>query len=86
MRNMKKVLSFLLVLMFMFSLIGCSSTSENTTSTLSQQQVGTNKTITKEVSKEKKNTISISNANKAVNGTLKVHYINVGQGDSILIQ
>ena len=86
MRNMKRGLSFLLVLMFMFSLIGCSSTSQNTTSTVSPQQVGTNKAITKEVSKEKKNTISIGNDIKVVDGTLKVHYINVGQGDSILIQ
>lgn len=86
MKNMKKGLSFLLGLMFMLSLIGCSSTSENTTPTVSTQQVGTNKTLTKEVSKEKKNTISISNDNKVVNGTLKVHYINVGQGDSILVQ
>ncbi|APC39658.1 hypothetical protein [Clostridium estertheticum] len=86
MKNMKKCLSFLLILMFTFSLIGCSSASQNITSTVSTQQVGTKKTITKEVPKENKNTISIGNDNKTVNGTLKVHYINGGQGDSILIQ
>lgn len=38
MKNIKKHLSLLLILMVIFSLIGCSSTSENTTPTVSQKR------------------------------------------------
>ncbi len=103
MRNMKKNLSFVLGLMLIFSLTGCSSASENTTPkvaiqqeqknttpTVSPQQTEANKTVPKEVEpkevpKQKENTASVSN-NKAVTGELKVHFIDVGQADSILVQ
>lgn len=87
MKNKKKCLSFLLVLMFMLSLIGCSSTSENTDPIVSPKKSEVvNKTITKEVPTQKENTTAVSKAKKTVNGTLKVSYIDVGQADSILIQ
>ncbi|HEY8889349.1 MAG TPA: MBL fold metallo-hydrolase [Clostridium sp.] len=86
MKNMKKFLSFILVLMVMFSLIACSSTSKNTTPTESTLKTETNKTITKEVPAQKENITSVSNGKKTVTGTLKVSYMDVGQADSILIQ
>ena len=86
MKNMKSYLSFLLGLMIIFSLTGCSSTSENTTTTFSPQEVEVNKNTTKEVPQPKKNATSVENDKNAVNGNLKVHYIDVGQADSILIQ
>jgi len=83
---MKKYLSFLLGLMLIFSLTGCSSVTENTTPTTSTQQIEINKTITKETPQQNKSTTSVNNDKKTVNGTLKVSYIDVGQADSILIQ
>ncbi|MEK6266580.1 MAG: MBL fold metallo-hydrolase [Clostridium sp.] len=97
MENIKKHLGFLLGLMLMFSLIGCSSTSENTVPTfaiqeeqkniiptVTTQQVDETKNITIEASKQKE--ITDSNDNKAITGQLKVHFIDVGQADSILVQ
>ena len=83
--NAKKALSFLLGLILIFSLIGCSSTATTPTTTSPQKTV-VNNTITKEVPKQKENTTSVSKDKKAVTGTLKVSYIDVGQADSILIQ
>lgn len=96
---MKKFISFLLGLMLIFSLTGCSSTAEksttteaaqqeqkNTTPTVSAQQVDANKTTTKEVSTQKEDTEPTSNDKKAVTGQLNVHFIDVGQADSILVQ
>ncbi|MBU3198510.1 MBL fold metallo-hydrolase [Clostridium estertheticum] len=70
----------------MFSLIGCSSTSENTTQTVSPKKSETTNTITKEVTVKKENTATVSRVKNTVTGTLKVSYIDVGQADSILIQ
>ena len=85
--NMKKYLSFLLGLMLMFSLIGCSSTPENTTPTVVPSQVETNETINKEVpTVEEKNKIPNNEVKENISGNLKVNFIDVGQADSILIQ
>lgn len=85
--------------MLIFSLTGCSSTAEkptttdtvqqeqkNATPTVSAPQVDANKTTTKEVSTQKESTETTSKDKKAVTGNLKVHFIDVGQADSILIQ
>ena len=66
MKNMKKNLTYLLILMLVFSLTGCSSISEKTTTTVLSSKVESKQNITK--------------------GDLKVHFINVGQADSILIE
>lgn len=86
MKNLKNYLSFILGLILTLSLTGCSSTTENTTPTVAPQQIEVNRTITKEVPKEKENKIPVSNDKKVVNGKLKVHFIDVGQADSILVQ
>jgi competence protein ComEC len=81
----------------MFSLVGCSSTPKKTppavttqqarnAPTVSSQQVEEDKTITKEAPKLEKDTTSVSNDKQTVIGKLKVHYIDVGQADSILVQ
>jgi competence protein ComEC len=66
MKNMKNNLTYLLILMLIFSLTGCSSISEKTTTTVLASKVELKQNITK--------------------GNLKVHYINVGQAESILIE
>ncbi len=86
MRNTKRYLSFLLGLMRMFILTGCSSTSENTTPTVALQRTDVNETITKKVPKHEENTTSVSNDKKVVSVNIKVHFIDVGQADSILVQ
>jgi len=83
----KKYLTFLLGLILIFSLTGCSSSSTTpTTTTTSPQKTVVNKRITKEVPKQKVSTTSVSNHKKVVTGNLKVSYIDVGQADSILVQ
>ena len=83
---MKKRLSFVLGLMLIFILSGCSSVAQNTSQTDSPKQIESNDTITKEVPQQKKVIQSVNKITKTVNGTLKVSYIDVGQADSILIQ
>jgi len=83
---MKKCPSFVLGLMFIFILSGCSSVAENSSQTASPKQIESNNTITKEVPQQKKAITSVNKTIKAVNGNLKVSYIDVGQADSILIQ
>ena len=86
MRSIKKYLGFILGIMLIFSLTGCSSTTEDTKPTVAPKQIEANKTVTKEVPTPKENIASISNDKKVVNGNLKVHFIDVGQADSILVQ
>jgi len=86
MRNMKKYISFIFGLILIFTLIGCTSTPGNTVLTLSNKRVEDNSNITKVTYKQKENTQAVSNEIKDSDGNLKVHYINVGQADSILIQ
>ena len=64
MKTMKKYLSFILSLILMFSLVSCSSTSENTTPTVAPQQIEANKTIAKEVPKQTEVTTSVNNGGK----------------------
>ncbi|MBU3182227.1 ComEC/Rec2 family competence protein [Clostridium psychrophilum] len=85
MRNMKRYLSSILGLMLIFSLIGCSSISENSKKTVLSRPAESNQSTTKKAHQPIKNTISVDNK-KSTYGNLKVHYINVGQADSILIE
>jgi competence protein ComEC len=68
--------------MLMLSLTGFSSASRNATPTVSSQQTE----VTKEVPKQKENTSPVSNVKKVVNDNVKVHFIDVDQADSILVQ
>ena len=83
--NMKRYLSSIFGLMLIFSLIGCSSISENTKKTVLSRPVESNQSITKKTHQPIKNTTSVDNKKNAY-GSLKVHYIDVGQADSILIE
>lgn len=98
---MKKYLCFLLGLILILSLTGCSSKPENIQPTevtktveTTTKQIETNETVTKETPKQQEVTIPkqeesatpVTTDKEAVKGNLKVHYINVGQADSILIQ
>ena len=92
MRNMKRYLSSLLGLILIFSLTGCSSIPENTTTTVLSRKVESKQNITKEEPESKKepktkeNAILVDNDKKDAYGNLKIHYIDVGQADSILIE
>ena len=66
----KFIIAFI-TMIFLFTLAGCSGSDSNST-------VSSKTTTT-----QKENS---SNAKQSVSGNLKIHYINVGQGDSELIQ
>lgn len=70
-RLVNKLLFVIVILTFLISAAGCSNTDNNSSSTSS------NKT---------KTTQEASDSQNSVNGILKVHFIDVGQGDSELIQ
>jgi competence protein ComEC len=85
-RYIKKGYLGILALCLLFLLIACSGTGE-TKSTISED-ISSNKNSLQN-SKDNKVTDESTNAiasDITVNGQLKVHYINVGQADSILIQ
>ncbi len=84
-----KYLSFLIVFLFIFVLSGCASNIEITTTNVTKEKPQTSKNTEKVVTKDKNtNTIQKESEknNSALNGNLKVHFINVGQADSILIE
>lgn len=80
---------FAVILVFTLTVFfGCTSVSnygnynnENTNNKAAKNQTTKSKTAQTEKSENDKNSEAVS-----VTGQLKVHYINVGQGDSILIQ
>jgi len=72
--------------MLIFSLTGCSSITGNTATTVLSRPIESKQNITKEETQPKENTTSVGNDIKDAYGNLKVHYIDVGQADSILIQ
>ncbi|MCB2293649.1 MBL fold metallo-hydrolase [Clostridium algoriphilum] len=86
MRNMKRYLSSILGLILILSLSGCSSISGNTTTTVLSSQIESKGSITKDALQPNKNTTSVDNDKKDAYGNLKIHYIDVGQADSILIE
>lgn len=91
-----KYLSFLIMCLFVFVISGCAtnikdtSTNEgNTISNVVEEKPQISKSIEKVISEDEKSK-TIQNEfelnDSALNGNLKVHFINVGQADSILIQ
>ncbi|MBU3157096.1 ComEC/Rec2 family competence protein [Clostridium estertheticum] len=84
MRNIKKYLTSILGVILIFSLTGCSSVPENATKTTLSSKVLSKQNTTEKQLQPTKN-ISLVNK-KAVNGNLRVSYIDVGQADSILIE
>lgn len=86
-----KVLSILLIIMMSF-LVGCDEEVENIDNT--KTDTNTYSEETKEILKEdeekpiepEKEQEDIAEAKIEVSGDLEVHYIDVGQGDSILIK
>ena len=82
-RKMPKYLISLMVFIFLFIGVGCSDTTAN--KPVVQPQTTTLETQTN-TSKTPQPTKKINEASTTVTGQLKIHYINVGQGDSILIQ
>ena len=79
MRNIKKYLSILVGLIFIFSLIGCSSTAQNSPSSTSPQQTETNQPATNDTTPQNDSTTTVSPDIPTVTGELKVHFIDVGQ-------
>jgi len=72
-----KYIMSLMIFIFLFIGVGCSDTTPNKPVVQPQTQTTTSKG---------QPTNEINKVDIAVNGQLKIHYINVGQGDSILVQ
>lgn len=95
-----KHISFLILFLFVFILSGCDSVGDNITSAVNDKISNNMQQVTKsaEDSNIAEKTTKTTNDNGAitqeviektslpVSGNLKVHFINVGQADSILIQ
>lgn len=72
---LKRIFTIMLIVFSMAFMAGCS------------QPVKSNNTAIQAAQVEKNTKANTSNSNvPTLNGELKVHYINVGQGDSILVQ
>ncbi|MBZ4669364.1 MAG: beta-lactamase protein [Defluviitaleaceae bacterium] len=86
----KKLLSLLLIFILLFSFTGCANTTntQQPSKTVQTQQVNniqtqqTNKQKTNQTTQQQTN----KNTNTSVSGKPTVTFIDVGQGDSILIQ
>lgn len=74
-RKIPKYITCLMIFIFFLIGVGCSDTAAN--KSVVQPQTATSKT--QPINK-------VNEASTTVTGQLKIHYINVGQGDSILIQ
>ncbi|HEY5555832.1 hypothetical protein [Acetobacterium sp.] len=79
MRDMKKYVLMLLGILFIFCLAGCSSTAQNSPSSISPQQTETNQPATNDTTPQDDNTTTVSPDISTVTGELKVHFIDVGQ-------
>jgi len=82
-RKIPKYIISLMIFIFLFIGVGCSDTTANKPAV--QPQTTTSETQTN-TSKTPQPTKKINEASTTVTGQLKIHYINVGQGDSILVQ
>lgn len=84
-----KYLSFLMIFLFVFVLSGCVSNIKITTTNLPKEKPQVNKTAEKIINKDENTSTTtnmVKNENLKLNGNLKVHFIDVGQADCILIE
>ena len=91
-----KYISFLILFLFVFLLSGCATNTIDKTASVANEKTQVSKSTKQEIKVEENSKIAEDNTkatqdgskttNLAVNGNLKVHFINVGQADSILIQ
>jgi len=81
-KKTSKYITSLMIFIFLFIGVGCSDTTAN--KPVVQPQTTTSKTQT--TTSKGQPTNEINKVDIAVTGKLKIHYINVGQGDSILVQ
>ena len=84
-----KNLSFIIVFLFIFVLSGCTGNIEITTTDASKGKPKISESTEKVINKDEnaKTTQKESEKNTvAVKGDLKIHFIDVGQADSILIE
>lgn len=84
-----KSLSFLVVFLFIFILTGCDSNIQITTNNTAKEKPQATSSTKKVVSQDE-NTKKMQNEgeknNLAIKSNLKIHFIDVGQADSILIE
>lgn len=83
---MKKIISIFISLVIAFSFTGCGSKSVNTLGTDVIQPESTEETQTDKTQQNTSSAQPNEAQTTAINGQLKVHYIDVGQADSILVQ
>ena len=77
-RIKKRYLSLILTMMMAFALVACSSSSSTETKQSNSQDVKSNVTV--------ENTSKKETQPSYTGGELKVHFLDVGQGLSVLIQ
>lgn len=89
-KNLKiKYLSFLIIFSFIFVLCGCASIMQVNNTVIAKEKSEISKDDQKVISKAENIEVIQNieeNNNLLLNGNLKIHFINVGQADSILIQ
>lgn len=88
MKNTKKSIGIasLLSLMFLFAGVGCSEASKTVSNTVTKTTESTKETSKETVADTKDTTTKEAEKTNTALGQLKLHFIDVGQADSILIQ
>jgi len=91
-----KYISFLILLLFVFLLSGCATNTKDKTASVANEKIQVSNNAKQDIKANENNktvdnntkTIQVESktTNLTINGNLKVHFINVGQADSILIQ
>jgi competence protein ComEC len=88
MKNTKKRIGIasLLSLMFLFTGVGCSGASKTVSNTVTTTKESTKETSKETVAAAKDTTTKETEKTNTASGQLKLHFIDVGQADSILIE
>ena len=87
-KRMPKYIISLMIFIFLFIGVGCADTTATKPKVQPQTTTTKTQTTTSKIQPTTQKAQSINKNSKtiAVTGQLKIHYINVGQGDSILAQ